>query len=121
MEIRVCPKCSRAFYAHSDGESVSCPGCGYFLLDRRYNERVGKELDFTFLLNGERRMARLKDYSGTGIRMSYGGAALALDAAMDIEIGEINMRGAGKAVWTVGREGSLFSSGVVFIRKTRSA
>jgi ribosomal protein S27E len=40
MELRICPKCKRAFFVRKEANYVECSVCGYTLLDERCGENT---------------------------------------------------------------------------------
>lgn len=114
MEFRLCPFCSKAFYADHEKEYITCPHCDYRFLDRRAADRVEKDIGCTFKTTSKRRPARLKDYSETGIRMQYKGRPLKADTIIGVEIDELNMTGPAKAVWSKKESDKVSSSGLMF-------
>ncbi len=115
IEYRVCPECSRAFYAFNSVESLSCPHCGYILLDRRSGERIKKRADFFLLLKGEKVAAELEDYSEGGMRIVYEGEPLNPRAVVDVDIDELDIHGHAQAVWSKKIHGSKCSIGLKLI------
>lgn len=113
MEIRVCPGCSKAFYAARDGESLICPHCGFVLYDRREKTRQFREVRFTFLINGEKIPATVKDYSKDGVKIVLKGSrALKVNELYSLHIDELNIHTTAKAVWTRKMPRSGFSAGL---------
>ena len=112
IEYRVCPECSRAFYAFNGVESLSCPHCGYVLLDRRSGERIKKRANFFLLLKGEKVAAELEDYSEGGMRIVYEGEPLNSRAVVDVNIDELKIHGHARAVWSKKISGAKHSIGL---------
>lgn len=115
MEIRVCPKCNKAFYAAKDAESLTCTHCGHILYDRRQRARVEKRLLFRLSVKGESLPAKLMDYSDTGLRVEYDGRMLMEDTILEVDIGELNIHTAAKTVWTKRVSESVYASGMKFM------
>lgn len=95
MDIRVCPRCDRAFYFLSDRDA--CPHCGQPLKERRSRKRVKKELELTLSLEGSTIKAKTIDYSSKGAGIIYRGRALRLGSAINVTIGGSEKKAA--AVW----------------------
>lgn len=116
MEIRVCPKCDRAFYAPVDGERVLCMHCGYVLFDRRSTVREQRRIDVFFYLKGVRRSARLKDYSSTGAGVEYDGTAIEVDAVIDVDIKELGVHMHAITVWSKKVDDARCASGLKYLQ-----
>jgi len=107
IEHRICPKCTRAFYASSVVASLTCPSCGFIMLDGRPVKRIKTNIDLTFSF-GERKMpVRLVDYSEGGLRIAYKGTALEVNSLIDLDIEKLNIHGTAMAVWTKKISGAI--------------
>ncbi|MEK6790373.1 MAG: PilZ domain-containing protein [Deltaproteobacteria bacterium] len=103
MEIRICPKCGKVFYALVNAECLICCHCNHVLYDSRAAERIPVSVGFVFHLKGKEVSAILQDYSATGVRIAYSGKALEIDAVIGLDIMDIHHLAIdmdAKTVWT---------------------
>ncbi len=115
IEHRVCPNCNKVFYASTGAESLSCPHCGYVLLDRRGLERIEADMEIAFTLGDERMKARLENYSDGGVRIIYSGGPIAEDAVLGVDIEGLDIHGQARAVWSKKVSASTYASGLKLI------
>jgi ribosomal protein S27AE len=100
VDHRVCPGCNGAFYATTGAQSLSCPRCGYVVLDGRPAKRIKTEIPLTFYSGGRSTPVRLVDYSEGGLRIAYKGKALEVNSLIALDIEKLNIHGTAMAVWT---------------------
>ncbi|MBI5235093.1 MAG: PilZ domain-containing protein [Deltaproteobacteria bacterium] len=103
MEIRICPKCGKVFYALINAECLICHHCNHLLYDQRAAERIPVSVDFIFHRKSAQVSATLEDYSATGVRIAYSGKALEIDAVIGLDIVDIEQLAidmTAKTVWT---------------------
>jgi len=100
VDHRVCPGCNGAFYATSAAHSLSCPRCGYVILDGRPGQRTKTNIGLTFSFGEKSMPVRLVDYSEGGFRIAYNGKALEINTLIDLDIEKLNIHGTAMAVWT---------------------
>ncbi len=103
MEIRICPKCRKVFYALINTECLICCHCNHVLYDSRAAERIPVSVDFVFHLKGKEVSATLQDYSATGVRIAYSGKGLKIDTVIGLDIMDIDHLAIdmdAKTVWT---------------------
>lgn len=81
-------------YAHT------CPFCEYNLMDKRFHERTRAAINFTFLLKGKERCAKITDYSKTGMRIAYSGEFLPVNTIIDAKVDKLKIKQQAKTVWT---------------------
>lgn len=126
MEIRICPKCGKVFYALVNAECLICHHCNHVLYDSRVAERIPVSVDFVFHLKGKEVSATLKDYSATGVRIAYSGKglALAVGAVIGLDIADIDHLAIdmdAKTVWTrrIGTKAkdAVFESGLRLVKE----
>lgn len=115
IEHRICPKCIKVFYASTGAENLSCPYCGYVLLDRRRMDRTEAGFDVVFTLGEERIAARLENYSDGGVRIVYSGAPILEDIVLGVDIDGLEIHGHARAIWSKQVSGSTFTSGLKLI------
>ncbi len=114
IDHRICPGCGRVFYASASAASLSCPSCGYVMLDGRPARRIKTKLGLTFATAGGSIPVRLVDYSEGGLRIAYKGKGLEVNTLIDLDIEKLNIRGTAMAVWTKKISGAV-STGFRFV------
>ncbi len=115
IEHRVCPNCARVFFAAKEAKSLSCPHCGYVLLERRRLERREAAMDMIVTLGDVKMAAHIENYSDGGIRMSYGGSPISKETVLGVDVEGLKIHGNALAVWTRKVSGSTYASGLRLI------
>lgn len=115
VAIRVCPKCARAFYALGGG-SVACTFCGAPVAERRGGDRVRTKVQFLMNMMNNLVPAKVKDYSGSGLMLSYSGKPLDIDSIVELDISELAIKVKARAVWSRTNGGNISYTGFVFIQ-----
>jgi len=115
MKPRICPECQKAFYPPPDERGVLCSHCGHILYEARDGTRVrpsNRSLSFTLTLPGAQVEASIKDYSPSGLRITYSGAEMDIDSILNVDIDELGIHAPARAVWTKRISSSSFSAGL---------
>jgi len=119
MEIRVCPECNKAFYASSDTDMLVCTYCGHVLYDgksaKRSGKRVRKDLKFRMSVKSGTLPAKLIDYSSGGLKAVYKGSQIEADTILEVDIDELKIHTAARAIWTHRVSKDLYESGFKFL------
>ncbi len=97
MQLRVCPRCYKAFYIPVGQDAIICHFCGHIFSERRRRGRVKGELEITLRLNGSEIPARTVDYSEDGAGIIFYGDSLEVDSLLDVHIDSIKRPA--KTVW----------------------
>lgn len=117
MDLRVCPDCEKAFYAFRDSLHVACHYCGHVLIDRRVLDRTQTDVGFSFVYDGKRRRAKLKNFSETGVKIAYKGLSLRVGSVLTVKLSKLHIDSPAKMVWTKEVLPSHYSGGFKFIRQ----
>lgn len=115
-ELRVCSKCTKAFYTKGSEYSPPCTFCGYVMIERSIT-RIPVEKDFCFELAGKKRVATLKDYSSSGARIEYLGDLLPLNVSFICKVKDLQIDGIVETVWSKVVNKAAIATGVRFLFK----
>ena len=115
-ELRVCSKCTKAFYTKGSEYSPPCSFCGYVMIERLI-ARIPVDKDFSFELGGEKRVATLKDYSSSGARIEYLGGLLPPNVSFICKVKELQIDGIVETVWSKVVNQASIATGVRFLFK----
>jgi len=113
IELRICPRCNKVFYANSKESSPPCTHCGYVLINR-FNARQESSFDLTLLINGRKKAVTVKDYSADGAMIVYVGDLIPVNTDFFCEITELNVKKMAKAVWSKKINQSISAAGLKF-------
>ncbi|MCK5504483.1 MAG: hypothetical protein KAJ10_04945 [Thermodesulfovibrionia bacterium] len=113
-ELRVCSKCRKVFYTKGNEYSPPCTHCGYVLIERS-KTRVKTDKDFSFTVNGEKRVATMKEYSEIGAKIVYLGKPIPINTSFLCNIEELNINSNVETIWTKKVNQSAMATGIRFL------
>jgi len=113
IELRICPRCNKVFYANSKESSPPCTHCGYVLISR-CEERKKASLDSAFTIKGKKKGVTIKDYSYSGVMVVYVGELIPVNESFLCEINELNINKIAKTVWSKKINQSISATGLCF-------
>ena len=113
IELRICPRCNKVFYANSKESSPPCTHCGYVLINR-CEGRKETSLDSTFTINGKKKGVTIKDYSINGAMIVYVGDIIPVNAFFLCEIDDLNINRRAETVWSKKINPSISATGLRF-------
>ena len=112
-ELRVCSKCKKVFYTKASEYSPPCTHCGYVLIERS-KKRLKADKDFSFVINGQKRVATMKEHSEKGAKIIYLGKPLPINISFICNIDELNINSNAQTVWTKRINPTAVATGIRF-------